>query len=79
MRVAKDTIVRIEMTDKDDPAEVSQYFKKKFQLNNAATSALYKLLSHNMTEELSRRAEEQQAQQASYVEVRQSPSNTVSE
>jgi len=46
------------MSDKDDPAEVSQYFKKKFKLNNAATSALYKLLSYNMAEELSRRAEE---------------------
>lgn len=58
VRVAKDMIVRVEMTDNDDPAEVSQYFKKKFQLNNAATNALYKLLSKNMAEELSRRAEE---------------------
>lgn len=61
VRVDKDKVVRIEMTDKDEPAEVSQYFKKKFQLNNAATNALYRLLSHNMAEELARRAEEQQA------------------
>lgn len=45
------------MTEKDDPAEVSQYFKKKFKLNNAATNALYRLLSHNMADELAKRAQ----------------------
>lgn len=47
VRIAKDTVVRIEMSDHDDPWTMSQQFQNQYNLTNGATAALYNMLKDN--------------------------------
>ena len=47
VRIAKNTVVWIEMSDHDDPWACSQQFKNKYNLSNGATAALYNMLKDN--------------------------------
>lgn len=41
VKIAKDQVIRIEMTDHDDPMTVAKHFQKKFDLSEEAAEALF--------------------------------------
>lgn len=55
VKIAKDQVVRIEMTEADDPWKVSRYFQSSYNLTNEATAALYELLQQNFDSEMQKR------------------------
>jgi hypothetical protein len=55
VKISKDQVVRIEMTEADDPWKVSRYFQNSYNLTNEATAALYELLQQNFDGEMHKR------------------------
>lgn len=51
VKISKDNVVRIAMTDKDDPWQFSKLFQSKYSLTNGATAALYEMLRENYERE----------------------------
>ena len=47
VKISKDKVIRIEMTDNDDPWKLSKKFQKQYGLTNGATAALFTMLQDN--------------------------------
>jgi hypothetical protein len=55
VKIAADRVVRIEMTDQDDPWTISKFFQQQYGLANDATAALFDLLQNNFDSEMQKR------------------------
>ena len=51
VKISKDNVVRIAMSDRDDPWQFSKLFQSKYSLTNGATAALYEMLRENYERE----------------------------
>jgi hypothetical protein len=61
VKVTKDKIVRIEVTEGDDPLIICKAFQRAHNLSNEAAGALQKLLIYNFDSEMNRKKASQKS------------------
>ena len=55
VKLQKDKLVKIEVTEKDDPWAITKYFQNMYSLTTEATTALFELLRNNYDAEMSKK------------------------
>ena len=69
VRVSKDQVVRIEMTDQDDAWTISSYFQQQYGLTKQANAALFELLQSNYENELVKRQQTTRANSSQQTQI----------